>query len=81
MVSDNGCGIEPEQMEKIMQPFYQGDASRNREGFGLGLALCQRMAGVHGLELQAESTKGEGSRFYLDFGSYKEPEKPLNSND
>lgn len=65
-VSDNGAGIPAEQIEKIMQPFYQGDVSRNQEGFGLGLALCQRIAKLHGSELQVESVPGQGSRFFMD---------------
>ncbi len=66
-VSDNGSGIPKEQLDKIMQPFYQGDASRNQEGFGLGLALCQKIAELHGAHLRVESTPGEGSCFSLDF--------------
>ena len=66
-VTDNGHGILPEQLEKIMQPFYQGDSSRNQQGFGLGLALCQKIAVLHGSELKVSSTVGEGSRFWVDF--------------
>lgn len=62
-VSDNGTGIPAEQIEKIMQPFYQGDVSRNREGFGLGLALCQKIAQLHATNLRVESIVGQGSRF------------------
>lgn len=66
-VSDNGCGMEKEELDKIMQPFYKVDRSRNREGFGLGLALCQRIAQMHGTKLQVESTPGEGTSFSLHF--------------
>lgn len=71
-VTDNGHGILPEQLEKIMQPFYQGDFSRNQEGFGLGLALCQKIAALHGSELKVSSTVGEGSRFWADFKGKRE---------
>lgn len=64
-VSDDGSGILPEQIEKIMQPFYQGDASRNQQGFGLGLALCQKIAALHGSRLQVSSVVGVGSKFYI----------------
>ena len=50
-------------LDKIMEPFYQGDASRNQEGFGLGLALCRRIAMLHGSDLTVESTPGHGSTF------------------
>lgn len=62
-VSDNGCGIPEEILDKIMQPFFQGDASRNQEGFGLGLALCRRIALLHGSDLMVESASGKGTTF------------------
>lgn len=64
-VADNGSGMEKSELYKIMQPFYQGDASRKREGFGLGLALCNRIAELHGAKLVVESEPGEGSRFKI----------------
>lgn len=66
-VADNGCGIPAEQLDKLTRPFYQGDPSRSQEGFGLGLALCQRIAALHGGELTVESQPGRGSRFSLRF--------------
>lgn len=66
-VRDNGCGIAAEQLSQIEQPFYQGDASRRREGFGLGLAICRKIADLHGGRLQVESSPGEGSCFSLRF--------------
>jgi len=62
-VEDDGRGIPEELREKIMQPFFQGDASRNQEGFGLGLALCRRIAQVHGSELTVTGAPGAGSTF------------------
>lgn len=64
-VADNGCGIPSSELEKITRPFYQVDASRNREGFGLGLALCRRIALLHGSDLLVESAEGRGSRFRI----------------
>ena len=60
---DDGCGIPKEIQDKIMQPFYQGDASRNQEGFGLGLSLCRRIAFLHGSDLTVESAPGQGCAF------------------
>jgi len=62
-VKDDGCGISKELLDKIMQPFFQGDASRNQEGFGLGLSLCRRIAALHGSDLTVESEPGAGSTF------------------
>ena len=62
-VQDDGRGIPREMQDKIMQPFYQGDASRNQEGFGLGLSLCRQIALLHGSDLTVESAPGEGCTF------------------
>lgn len=62
-VRDNGCGMAPEELDKVTQPFYKIDRSRNREGFGLGLALCQNIVQLHGASLLIRSTPGEGTEF------------------
>ncbi len=62
-VRDNGCGMAPEELDKVTQPFYKIDRSRNREGFGLGLALCQNIAQLHGTSLEIQSVPGEGTEF------------------
>ncbi|HCT92717.1 MAG TPA: hypothetical protein DF613_15260 [Lachnospiraceae bacterium] len=64
-VRDNGCGMAPEELDKVTQPFYKIDRSRNREGFGLGLALCQNIAQLHGSSLAIRSTPGEGTEFSM----------------
>lgn len=64
-IQDDGCGIPQDEIGQILQPFYQGDASRNREGFGLGLALCSKIAVLHHSELQIESQEGKGSIFCM----------------
>lgn len=64
-IKDNGKGIPDAETERIFEMFYQGDSSRNQEGFGLGLALCQKIAQIHKTELKVESKEGEGSLFYL----------------
>lgn len=64
-VDDNGSGIERGELDKIMQPFYQGDASRKQEGFGLGLAICKRIARLHNARMTVSSEVGIGSRFIV----------------
>lgn len=64
-VKDDGCGMPKDIQDKIMQPFYQGDSSRNQEGFGLGLSLCRRIALLHGSDLAVESAPGKGSTFTI----------------
>lgn len=62
-VSDTGRGIPPDQLSRIVEPFYSVDKSRSRaqNGSGLGLAISARIAQVHGTELRFSSTVGEGT--------------------
>ncbi|MFY2763186.1 ATP-binding protein [Arenimonas sp. MALMAid1274] len=66
-VIDSGTGIAPHQLSLIFDPFEQGDNpdGKSREGTGLGLSIARRLATLMGGSLQAESTPGEGSRFYM----------------
>lgn len=69
-VRDNGCGMEQEELSRITEAFYMVDKTRSRKqhGAGLGLALADKVAGLHGDKLHFESRKGVGTtvRFSLD---------------
>lgn len=69
-VEDNGCGMEQEELSRITEAFYMVDKARSRKqhGAGLGLALADRIARLHGGPLCFESAKGAGTRvsFYLN---------------
>ena len=62
-VKDRGRGIPPEAINRITEPFYMVDKSRSRAegGAGLGLALSQRIAQLHGTKLHYESRVGRGT--------------------
>ncbi len=64
-VSDTGIGMTKQQIEKIFQPFSQGDTSIMRKygGTGLGLTLTKEYAELMGGELKVESEKDKGSTF------------------
>lgn len=66
-VEDTGVGITPEMLERIFQPFVQGDGgyTRTHPGPGLGLTIGRRLARLMGGDLIVESVQGEGSRFTL----------------
>ena len=72
-VRDHGRGIPKEELSKITEPFYMIDKSRSRaqNGAGLGLALCQRIAELHGTKLEYESEVGKGTtvRVFLKGGT------------
>jgi len=64
-VSDTGCGIEKENMEKIFQEFFRADNPINREvrGTGLGLSLVKRIIDTHKEKIWVESEIGKGTTF------------------
>lgn len=63
-IEDTGPGIDPEELEKIFQPFHQvGNVSKRSEGTGLGLSITQRLVETMGGQLYVESTLGQGSIF------------------
>jgi len=66
-VRDTGIGMTEHQLEKIFQPFSQGDTGIMRKygGTGLGLTLTKEYVELMGGELKVESEKGKGSRFYF----------------
>jgi two-component system NtrC family sensor kinase len=55
--SDNGCGIPPESIEKIFEPFY----TTKERGTGLGLAITRQIIEQHHGKIAIESTQGAGT--------------------
>lgn len=68
-VSDQGIGMDPQTVKKAMEPFYMADKSRSRKkgSSGLGLALCARIAEIHGAELKISSKLGQGTTVFAIF--------------
>jgi hypothetical protein len=62
-VSDDGPGISPEVRRHIFDPFFSGrEAGR---GLGFGLSKCWRIVGLHGGQIDVNSTPGSGARFTI----------------
>lgn len=75
-VSDNGCGIPPENMDKLFTPFFT--TKEDVKGVGLGLAVSYGIIERHGGRIEARSQVGKGSTFTIFLPSYRE-ERPVNS--
>lgn len=64
-ISDDGPGIDAEDLPRIFDPFYRGTSSRRERGMGLGLSVVKGVADSHGWEISVDSEKGGGSRFRI----------------
>ncbi len=64
-VRDTGTGIAAEERPRVFERFHRIEGARGRthEGSGIGLALVQELAKLHGGSVLVDSTLGEGSRF------------------
>jgi signal transduction histidine kinase len=66
-IADDGPGIPPSEMERVMQPFQRLETSRNREtgGVGLGLPIARDIARAHGGDLTLANRPEGGARVTL----------------
>ena len=68
-VSDNGPGIPENMLEKVLEPWFRVENSRNREtgGSGLGLAIAKNMATLSGAQLLLQNRTNGGLRASIRF--------------
>ena len=62
LVADTGCGISPEDKEKLFLPYF----STKGRGTGLGLAIVSHILSEHGARVRVEDNRPAGARFYVD---------------
>ena len=67
-VADTGCGMPPEVVERLFQPFF----TTKSEGTGLGLRIARRIISGYGGTLEVESEPGKGTKFKVNI-PLKEP--------
>ena len=68
-LADNGVGVPPSEFENIIKPMVRLDFARQREGSGLGLALVNSVAKLHGAKLALDANQPSGLVVRLVFGS------------
>ena len=64
VIRDDGRGMNEEELDRIIKPFYMVDKSRARSqgGAGLGLAICSEILTLHGFEMKFESKEQVGTK-------------------
>ncbi|GAB4316149.1 MAG: hypothetical protein Kow0059_08560 [Candidatus Sumerlaeia bacterium] len=77
-ISDDGCGIAPEDTPLIFNRFYRGRHSTGPKsgGLGLGLTLAREIARMHGGTIEVDSRPGEGATFRVQLPLSRERERP-----
>lgn len=79
-IRDSGIGISRENLERLFQPFEQGDSSTTRKfgGTGLGLVISLQLAKMMGGDILVKSKEGVGSEFCLTLplAAAKAPQAP-----
>ena len=72
-VSDTGCGMKKDDLEKIFQEFFRTShpSTVKIEGSGLGLSLVKRIIDTHKEKIWVESKLGKGTTFYFTLKAAK----------
>lgn len=68
--ADTGCGIPPENLPRIFEPFFS-ERRNDGSGTGLGLAIVKSIVDGCGGTISVESVVGAGTVFHLKFKAYK----------
>lgn len=74
IVADTGCGVSPEDKEKLFLPYF----STKGRGTGLGLAIVNRILADHGASIRVEDNQPVGARFIVEIPTIV-PESEVNT--
>ena len=69
-IRDQGQGIEQEALKRIFEPFFTTKAPGS--GYGLGLAVCQRIIDESGGTITVRSNPGKGTCFTVSLPCFRE---------
>lgn len=70
-ICDTGPGIPEENQERIFEDHFRLARDENKEGFGIGLALCKRVIRAHYGQIWVDSIPGSGSCFHFTLPVYR----------
>ncbi len=70
-VGDNGPGIPPETRDRIFEDHFRLSRDEGKEGYGIGLALCQRVIRAHYGQIWADYPATGGSCFHFTIPVYR----------
>jgi signal transduction histidine kinase len=76
-VHDTGPGIPADELPRIWDRLFRGDASRSERGLGLGLSLVKAITEAHGGTVDARSEPGHGSTFTVSLPLSSNPESRI----
>ncbi len=68
IIRDNGCGIKPENLHRIFEPFH----TTKPQGTGLGLAVTHKILQAHDARVLVESVVNEGTKFLVEFPAHRD---------
>lgn len=74
VVRDNGCGMAPETLRRIFEPFFstkKGPDASGKGGTGLGLSSCRDIIEAHHGRIRVDSSEGKGTAFSIKLPTAK----------
>lgn len=82
-VTDQGIGMDADELDRVFERFYRVDQARSRHtgGTGLGLSIVKHAAENHGGDVRVWSKPGNGSTFTLRLPEAADPSPPLGGTD
>jgi two-component system, sensor histidine kinase len=75
-VSDRGIGIEPQHLARIFEPYRRLHRADEYPGSGIGLAICRKVAQLHGGTVRAQSVAGTGTTIIVTLPGAARVAKP-----
>jgi signal transduction histidine kinase len=74
-IADNGIGIDPADLTRVCEPFWQAEPvlSRRYGGTGLGMPLVQALVELHDAHMRIDSVVGQGTTVTVKFPMAAEP--------